>query len=47
MRAVVDTGVLISALISDKSYPYRVLELWLNRAFELVTSDWQLDELRG
>ena len=47
MRAVVDTGVLISALISDKSYPYRVLELWLNRAFELVTSEWQLEEIRA
>lgn len=47
MRAVVDTGVLISALISDKSYPYQVLELWLSRSFELVTSEWQLAELRG
>ena len=47
MRAVVDTGVLISALISDRSYPYRVLELWLSRAFELVTSEWQLEEIRA
>ena len=47
MRAAVDTGVFISALISDKSYPCRVLELWLNRAFELVTSEWQLEEIRA
>ena len=46
MRAVLDTGILISALISDRSYPYKALELWTNRAYTLVTSEWQIEELR-
>lgn len=47
MRAVLDTGIFISALISDKSYPYRAFDLWLNKAFELVTSEWQIEEVRA
>ncbi len=47
MRAVLDTGIFISALISDKSYPYGAFDLWLNGAFELVTSEWQIEEVRA
>ena len=47
MRAVLDTGVFISALITDKSYPYKALDLWLSKAFELVTSEWQIEEVRA
>ena len=46
MRAVLDTSVLISALISDRSYPYRAFNLWLDKAFELVTSEYQIEEIK-
>lgn len=47
MRVVVDTSVCISALISNKIYPYKILDLWIGKAFDLVTSEWQLDEIRA
>lgn len=47
MRAVLDTSVLIPALISDRSYPYQAFNLWLDKAFELVTSDYQIEEIKA
>ena len=46
MRAVLDTSVFISAFISRDRPPYRALALWLEGRFELVTSNWQLEEIR-
>ena len=46
MRIVLDTGIYISFLISPDGYPSRVINLWLDKAYDLVTSEWQLDELR-
>ncbi len=37
-RAVLDTNVIISALISDKGAPRRIFEAWLAGRFTLVTS---------
>jgi putative PIN family toxin of toxin-antitoxin system len=45
MRAVVDTNVLVSALISVGSPPDQVLQAWRRGAFELVISLPLLDEL--
>ena len=46
MRAVLDTGIYVSFLINPKGAPSQAVGLWLDKAFELVTSEWQLGELR-
>lgn len=46
MRAVLDTNVLIAALISLHGAPARAIHLWTNGEFDLVTSTWQVEELR-
>ena len=46
MKTVLDTGIFVSALITDKGFPYKALELWINKQFELVTSEWQVEELK-
>ncbi|MDK2902184.1 MAG: uncharacterized protein PWQ93_103 [Clostridiales bacterium] len=38
MRAVIDTNVLISGLISNKSFPTKVLDFWVSDKFEPVVS---------
>ncbi|HBQ28319.1 nucleotide-binding protein [Peptococcaceae bacterium SCADC1_2_3] len=38
MRAVIDTSVLISGMLSNKSYPARVLDGWNFHKFEPVVS---------
>lgn len=45
MRAVVDPGVLVSALISQKASPYFVVRAWIAREFELVALPSLLREL--
>lgn len=46
MRVVIDTNVLISGLLVKGSAADDVRRAWERRAFELVTSEWQLDEFR-
>jgi uncharacterized protein len=46
MRVVLDSNVLLSALISPHGAPHRIHEAWRGRRFELVTCPTQLDELR-
>jgi putative PIN family toxin of toxin-antitoxin system len=45
VRVVLDTNVLLSALISPGGSPARVYEAWKLGRFELLTSEAQLDEL--
>ncbi len=45
MRLVVDTNILISALLSGTSLPAHLIVLWREGRFELLTSAEQLDEL--
>jgi len=45
MRLALDTNVLLSALLSSSSPPAQLFALWRNRAFVLVTSAEQIDEL--
>jgi putative PIN family toxin of toxin-antitoxin system len=45
VRVVIDTNVLISALLSEKSSPAQIVTLWREGRFELLTSAEQLDEL--
>ncbi len=46
MRVVFDTGILIAALITRDTPPDRIYQAWRKRRFELVTSEWQLEEFR-
>jgi uncharacterized protein len=46
MRAVLDSNVLLSALISPHGAPHRIYQAWRARRFELVTCRTQLDEIR-
>jgi putative PIN family toxin of toxin-antitoxin system len=45
IRAVINTGVLVSALISSRGAPARLLLAWRDGAFELVVSPHLLGEL--
>ena len=46
MRQVVDTNILISALLAGTSLPAQLILLWREGRFDLLTSAAQLDELR-
>ena len=46
MRVVLDTNVLLSALISPYGPPDVIYRAWRAARFEVVTSTAQLDELR-
>lgn len=46
MRAVLDTNVFLSALLSGKGLPARAVDAWRAGRFELVTSREQIDELK-
>lgn len=44
MRAVIDTDVLISAFISQKSYPAKVIDYWVLNKFNPVVSKEIVEE---
>lgn len=46
MRVVLDTNLFIAALISENGAPARAYGLWREGRYTLVTSEWQLAELR-
>jgi putative PIN family toxin of toxin-antitoxin system len=46
MRVILDTNVLLGALISPHGPPDRIYRAWQASHFDLVTSAAQLDELR-
>ena len=46
MPVVIDTGILIAALITTDTPPDKIYQAWRKQRFELVTSEWQLDEFR-
>jgi predicted nucleic acid-binding protein len=43
---VLDTGILIAALITRDTPPDQLYQLWRKRRFTLITSESQLDEFR-
>jgi putative PIN family toxin of toxin-antitoxin system len=45
MRLVIDTNVLLSALMSSASPSGQILALWRGRKFDLLTSADQIDEI--
>ncbi len=46
MRVILDTNVLLAALISSHSSPDIIYRAWLAGRFDLVTGTAQFDELR-
>lgn len=46
MRVVLDTNIFISALITPEGLPFQSLKLWFEKRYDLVTSVWQIEELR-
>ena len=46
MRVVLDTGILIAALITSGPPPDAIYQAWRRKRFDLVTSEWQLEEFR-
>jgi uncharacterized protein len=46
MRVVLDTNVLLSALLSPHGLSDTIYRAWQKNRFELVTSTTQIDELR-
>lgn len=46
MRVILDTNVLVSALLTPDGVPARLLDAWFEGRYELLTSEIQLDELR-
>ena len=46
MKVVLDTNILISALISPHNPPDLILQAWLAGEFELLTTEEQLDEIK-
>jgi len=46
MRVVLDTGILIAALITTDTPPALIYQAWRKKRFDLITSIWQLNEFR-
>jgi putative PIN family toxin of toxin-antitoxin system len=46
MRVVLDSNILLSALLSPHAPPHRIYQAWRQGRFELITATAQLDELR-
>lgn len=46
MRVILDTNVLVSALLVAGSVPALLLDAWFDGRFTLLTSEEQLEELR-
>lgn len=46
MRVVLDTNLLISALISEQGAPARLIDAWDDQRFVLVSFEEQLDEFK-
>lgn len=46
MKIVLDANIFVSAVITEKGNPARILELWLDGALEVFTSDPILAEIR-
>jgi putative PIN family toxin of toxin-antitoxin system len=46
MRVVLDSNILLSALISPHGLPHQIYQAWQKKRFVLITARVQLDELR-
>jgi uncharacterized protein len=46
LKVCLDTNIIVSGLARPNHAPARLLQLWLEKRFTLVTSEWQLAEFR-
>jgi predicted nucleic acid-binding protein len=46
LRIIIDTNLLLSALIRQHSVPARLVRAWLDDRFTLLTHETQVDEFR-
>ncbi len=46
MKIVLDTGILIAALITVETPPDKIYQAWKRSCFKLFTTEWQLEEFR-
>ncbi len=46
MRVILDSNVLLSALISPYSPPHKIFQAWQHGRFELITCRQQIEEIR-
>jgi hypothetical protein len=46
VNLVLDSNVLVSALLTKGTPPDQLYQAWANGRFDLVTSHWQIDELK-
>jgi len=46
IRCVIDTNVVISAILNPKGIPGKIIEAWFKHEFLAVTSEFLLQELR-
>jgi len=47
MRVILDTNILISALITQNTYPDRLYQAWRDGQFELLCCEEQIVEIRA
>lgn len=47
MRVILNTNILVSALIRRDSTPDRIVQAWLQSSFDLISHEWQIEELRA
>jgi putative PIN family toxin of toxin-antitoxin system len=47
MRVVLDTNIIVSALLAPAGKPAAIIEIWLDGKFTLLTCAAHLDELRS
>ena len=45
MKVVIDTNILLSGLMLPNNAPRRIVQAWQDNCFDLVLSQFQLDEL--
>jgi putative PIN family toxin of toxin-antitoxin system len=45
VRAVLDTNVLVSGLISEHGPPCQIIDAWLDGRYTLITSPYQVEEV--
>lgn len=46
MKLVLDTNILVSALLTKNTPPDQIYQQWVSGLFDVVSSNWQLDELK-
>ncbi len=46
MRVILDTNILVSALLTPHGVAGRITQLWRKRLFNLLTAEEQMNELR-